>query len=123
MLAEWMAMFLRELPAGSLIAVDDVQFGYDDPNTTRFVAALVEATKDMVRWLIAVRSANELPLGEWLAQGDMEIPIDRVDLGLISCDPLAATRSRISSMLALGSGVPEVEVLQPGLTADEMPVA
>ena len=45
-LAEWMMMFLRELPAGTLIAIDDAHFGGEDLQTTRFIAALVDGTKD-----------------------------------------------------------------------------
>src|SRR5450631_4074411 len=63
-LAEWLMMFLRELPADTLIAIDDAQFGNDDPQTTQFVATLVDGTKDAVKWLIAIRSAHDdLPLG------------------------------------------------------------
>jgi hypothetical protein len=85
-LAEWLMMFLRELPADTLIAIDDAQFGNDDPQTTRFVAALVDGTKDPVKWLIALRSAHDLPLGEWLAQGEMELPLDSVDLAFTAGD-------------------------------------
>jgi hypothetical protein len=79
-LADWMALFFRELPSNTLIVLDDVQFGCDDAHTTSFVAALVAATKDVVSWLVAIRSVDDLPVGEWLASGDMELPVDRLDL-------------------------------------------
>ena len=83
-LADWMALFFRELPSNTLIVLDDVQFGCDDAHTTRFVAALVAATKDVVSWIVAIRSVDDLPVGEWLASGDMELPVDRVDLAFTS---------------------------------------
>jgi len=140
-LAEWVAMFLRELRAGSLIVIDDVQFGKDDPHTTRFVAVLVDETKDAVRWLIATRSAEELPLGEWLAQGDMELPVDRVDLAFTASEVrdliMAMGSADIAGgvidqwlsalegwptaiVLALASTAFGFGLLQPVLTADDM---
>src|SRR5664279_5359021 len=140
-LAEWMMMFVRELPADTLIAIDDAQFGNDDPQTTRFIAALVDGTKDRTRWLIAIRSAYNLPLGEWFAQGDMGLPLDSIDLAF-TADEL---RSLVGTMelkdvagsvldqwrdaldgwptailLALSSGIFELGAPPPGLTADEL---
>jgi ATP/maltotriose-dependent transcriptional regulator MalT len=140
-LAEWLMMFLRELPADTLIAIDDAQFGNDDPQTTRFIAALVDGTKDHTKWLIAIRSAYNLPLGEWFAQGDMGLPLDSIDLAF-TADEL---RSLVGTMelkdvagsvldqwrdaldgwptailLALSSGIFELGAPPPGLTPDEL---
>lgn len=140
-LADWLALFVRELPPNSLITLDDVQFSNDDPHTARFVAALVGATKDSVRWLIAVRSADDLPLGEWLAQGEMELPLDSVDLaftadeignfaGATGLTNIAGTvldqwlRALdgwpTAIRLALSFGASELGVPPPQLTAGEM---
>jgi len=133
-------MFVRELPAGTVIAIDDAQFENDDPQTTQFVAALVDGTKDTVKWLIAIRSAHDLPLGEWLAQGEMELPLDSVDLAftadelrtLIEASGLTDIETPVvtqwlrtldgwptATLLALRSGIPELGAPPPGLTADE----
>ncbi len=140
-LAEWLMMFLRELPADTLIAIDDAQFGNDDPQTTRFVAALVDGTKDPVKWLIALRSAHDLPLGEWLAQGEMELPLDSVDLAftagdlrnLVGAMGLTGVAESVldqwlaaldgwpaAILLALSTGISEFGVPPPGLTADDI---
>jgi hypothetical protein len=140
-LAEWMMIFVRELPAGTLIAIDDAQFENDDPQTAQFVAALVDGTKDTVKWLIATRSARDLPLGEWLAQGEMELPLDSVDLAftadelrtLIESSELTDIEETVvdqwlrtldgwptAILLALSSGIPELGAPPPGLEADEM---
>jgi hypothetical protein len=140
-LAEWLIIFLRELPANTLIAIDDAQFGNDDPQTTRFVTALVDGTKDTVKWLIAIRSAHGLPLGEWLAQGEMGLPIDSVDLAFTAAELRslvgAAELTHVADsvldqwlaavdgwptaiLLALNTGISDFGVPPPGLTADDI---
>jgi len=79
-LAEWLALFITDLPPTSLIAIDDMQFGSVDPRIPKFVTALIDQTKQRVRWLVSSRSWQDLPIDVWVAQGDMELPVDEVDL-------------------------------------------
>ena len=116
MLADWLAIFVNDLPPTALIAIDDMQFGYVDPHVPHFVTALIDQTKQRIRWLVSSRSWQHLPIDSWLAQGDMELPIDEVDLEFTADDvrELAALKHSSTS--------PDDEILQL-LTAQLGPIA
>ena len=77
-LAAWVATHIRALD--TLIVLDDLHNGEQDPEISRFVSALVDRTKDGPRWLFSSRSALELPIASWLAYGDSDLVVDAVDL-------------------------------------------
>ena len=77
-LAAWIATHLRGLDA--LLVVDDLHNGEADAEISRFVAALVEQTRDGPRWLFSSRTPLQLPLASWLAYGDSDLVVDAVDL-------------------------------------------
>jgi len=115
-LANWLAIFVNDLPTTALIAIDDMQFGYVDPHIPHFVTALIDQTKQRIHWLLSSRSWQNLPIDSWVAQGDMELPIDEVDLEFTADDvrELAALTSSATS--------PDPEVLQR-LTSQLGPIA
>lgn len=77
-LAAWVATHIRTLD--TLIVVDDLHNGEDDPEISRFIAALVDRTKDGPRWLFSSRSPLQLPVASWLAYGESDLLVDAVDL-------------------------------------------
>jgi LuxR family maltose regulon positive regulatory protein len=77
-LAAWAATHIRMLD--TLIVVDDLHNGENDPEISRFIAAVVDRTKDGPRWLFSSRSPLQLPVASWLAYGESDLVVDAVDL-------------------------------------------
>jgi len=77
-LAAWAATHIRALD--TLIVIDDLHNGENDPEISRFVTALVDRTKDGPRWLFSSRSPLQLPVASWLAYGESDLVVDAVDL-------------------------------------------
>ncbi len=77
-LAAWMHAHIK-MYSGT-IAVDDLHVGEPDPQITKFLVSLIERTKGRARWILASRSSLDLPVGSWLAYGEMDLPIDESDL-------------------------------------------
>lgn len=77
-LAAWAATHIRTLD--TLIVIDDLHVGENDPEVSRFVTTLVDRTKDGPRWLFSSRSPLQLPVASWLAYGESDLVIDAVDL-------------------------------------------
>jgi hypothetical protein len=53
---------VTDLPPTSLIAIDAMQFGSVDPRIPQFVTALIDHTKQRVRWIVSWRSRHDLPI-------------------------------------------------------------
>jgi LuxR family maltose regulon positive regulatory protein len=77
-LAGWVATHIRSLD--TLLVIDDLHHGEDDPEISRFIAALVDRTKGGPRWLFSSRSPLQLPVASWLAYGESDLVVDAVDL-------------------------------------------
>ncbi|MBV9720079.1 MAG: AAA family ATPase [Candidatus Eremiobacteraeota bacterium] len=77
-LARWMHAHLESFCG--VVAIDDLHLADTDPEVARFLAALIDRTKDKIRWVIASRSTTGLPVGTWLAYRDAEMPVDEHDL-------------------------------------------
>lgn len=77
-MAAWMHAHVKTYVG--LIAIDDLHIAESDPEISRFLVSLIESTKGRARWVIASRSSLDLPVGSWLAYGDMDISIDEQDL-------------------------------------------
>jgi LuxR family transcriptional regulator, maltose regulon positive regulatory protein len=77
-LAAWASTHIRQLD--TLIVIDDLHNGENDPEISRFIAALVDRTKDGPRWLFSSRSPLQLPVASWLAYGESDLVVDAVDL-------------------------------------------
>ncbi|HET7813062.1 MAG TPA: LuxR C-terminal-related transcriptional regulator [Candidatus Baltobacteraceae bacterium] len=78
-LAMWMHAHIKTFTG--VIAIDDLQLAENEPEITRFLVSLIERTKGRVRWIISSRSVLDLPVGSWLAYGEMDLGIDEHDLG------------------------------------------
>ena len=78
-LAMWMHAHIKAF--SGLIAIDDLQHAEQDPEITRFLVSLIERTRGRIRWMLSSRSALDLPVGSWLAYGEMDLGIDEHDLG------------------------------------------
>ncbi|MGD1066461.1 MAG: hypothetical protein ABR975_06555, partial [Vulcanimicrobiaceae bacterium] len=77
-LGTWAATHVRTL--NTTITLDDLHVGEGDPEVSRFVATLIERTRDGPRWLLSSRSPLELPVASWLAYGESDLMVDAVDL-------------------------------------------
>ncbi|MFN2450431.1 MAG: LuxR C-terminal-related transcriptional regulator [Candidatus Baltobacteraceae bacterium] len=77
-LAMWMHAHIKAF--NGIVAIDDLQLAEADPEITRFLVSLIERTKGRVRWLLSSRSALDLPVGSWLAYGEMDLGVDEQDL-------------------------------------------
>lgn len=77
-MARWVAANIERF--NGVIAVDDFHRAADDPEISRFLASLIARTKSHVQWVIATRSALDLPVASWLAYGDAHFLIGDRDL-------------------------------------------
>lgn len=77
-LAMWFHAHVK--PFTGIIAIDDLHFAEADPEISKFLVSLIERTKGRIKWIIASRSALDLPVGSWLAYGEMDLNIDEQDL-------------------------------------------
>lgn len=77
-LAMWMHAHIKTYTG--IIAIDDLHIAENDPEICRFVVSLIERTKGRTRWMLASRSSLDLPVGSWLAYGEMDLGIDEQDL-------------------------------------------
>ncbi len=77
-LAMWMQAHLEEYRG--TIAIDDLHYAEADRQVCAFICSLIERTKTRIRWILASRSSLDLPLGSWLAYGQMGLPVDEQDL-------------------------------------------
>lgn len=77
-LAMWMHAHIKTFTG--VIAIDDLHLAEGDAEVSRFLVSLIDRTKGRARWIIASRSTLDLPVGSWLAYGDMDLNIDEQDL-------------------------------------------
>lgn len=77
-LAMWMHAHIKTFTG--VIAIDDLHVAENDPEVSKFLVSLIERTKGRARWIIASRSSLDLPVGSWLAYGEMDLNIDEQDL-------------------------------------------
>jgi LuxR family maltose regulon positive regulatory protein len=77
-LAMWMHAHIKAYTG--VIAIDDLHLAENDPEISKFLVSLIERTKGRARWVIASRSSLDLPVGSWLAYGEMDLNIDEQDL-------------------------------------------
>ena len=89
-LAQWLDAHL-ELFTG-VIAIDDLHVADGDPQVAGFLTALIERSKERVRWIIASRSTAGLPVGSWLAYRDAELPVDEHELRFSLAEVAQAAR-------------------------------
>ncbi len=109
-LARWMDAHLESF--SGTIAVDDLHLA--DAEVTKFLAALIESSKDRVRWILATRSTTGLPVGTWLAYRDADLPIGEADLRFTPDEAREAARTlhcvlgegELEELLALTEGWP-----------------
>lgn len=77
-LAMWMHAHIKTFTG--IIAIDDLHIAENEPEISKFLVSLIERTKGRARWVIASRSSLDLPVGSWLAYGEMDLNIDEQDL-------------------------------------------
>jgi ATP/maltotriose-dependent transcriptional regulator MalT len=77
-LAMWMHAHIKTFTG--VIAIDDLHIAENDPEISKFLVSLIDRTKGRARWIIASRSSLDLPVGSWLAYGEMDLNIDEQDL-------------------------------------------
>ena len=79
-MAAWLAEHLRETPR--TIVIDNYHHCEHDPTIAAFLAGVIERTRTNTRWILATRSAAQLPFATWLAHGDADVPIGENTLRL-----------------------------------------
>lgn len=77
-LAMWMHAHIKTF--NGVVAIDDLHLAENDPQISKFLVSLIERTKGRARWVIASRSTLDLPVGTWLAYGEMDLTVDEQDL-------------------------------------------
>jgi ATP/maltotriose-dependent transcriptional regulator MalT len=77
-LAMWMHAHIKTFTG--VIAIDDLHIAETNPEISKFLSSLIDRTKGRARWVIASRSTLDLPVGSWLAYGEMDLNIDEQDL-------------------------------------------
>lgn len=111
-LAMW--MFAHAKAFQGVIAIDDFHLTENDPEIARFLVSLIERTKGTARWVIASRSTTNLPVGSWLAYGDMDLTVDDQDLRFTVDEARAAAKAsrvavredELSEILSMTAGWP-----------------
>jgi DNA-binding CsgD family transcriptional regulator len=111
-LAMWMHAHIKAFTG--VIAIDDLHIAENDPEISKFIVSLIERTKGRARWIIASRSSLDLPVGSWLAYGDMDLNIDEQDLRFTLEEARQAAKStrvgirdeELSSILQMTEGWP-----------------
>lgn len=111
-LAMWMHAHVKTFTG--VIAIDDLQLAENEPEITRFLVSLIERTKGRVRWIISSRSVLDLPVGSWLAYGEMDLGIDEHDLGFTieearqtaKASRVAVRDEELQQILSMTSGWP-----------------
>jgi ATP/maltotriose-dependent transcriptional regulator MalT len=111
-LAMWMHSHIKSYTG--MIAVDDLHTTEADPEVTRFLSSLIDRTKGRTRWLLASRSTLDLPVGSWLAYGDMDLTVDEQDLRFTLDEARQAARAvrvavrdeELSELLSMIDGWP-----------------
>ena len=78
-LATWLGGHLRRF--NGTIVLDDLHIATAaDPRVGPLLSALIEDSADDLRWIIASRSATDLPVASWIAYGTAQMPIEESDL-------------------------------------------
>ncbi len=111
-LAMWLHAHIKTFTG--VIAIDDLHVAEGDPQISKFVVSLIERTKGRLNWVIASRSSLDLPVGSWLAYGEMDLNIDEQDLRFTTEEArVAAKASRVgvrdeelAQILAMTEGWP-----------------
>ena len=86
-LAAWFAEHLGNVPR--TIVIDDLHHCTGADAVFAFLAGAIERTGTHVRWIVAVRLSEDLPLSSWFARGDAARPIDENVLRLTENEALA----------------------------------
>jgi ATP/maltotriose-dependent transcriptional regulator MalT len=110
-LAAWAFAHIKDFDG--TIVIDDFHEAKDS-NCSRFLADLVDRSKETTRWLIATRETLELPVASWLAYGHMDLPIDEVDLKITADEAaelakfvgIAMRQTDITELVSLTDGWP-----------------
>jgi ATP/maltotriose-dependent transcriptional regulator MalT len=83
-MARWIAANIEHFEG--VIAIDDFHRAANDPEISRFVAALIGRTKSHVQWVIATRTALDIPVASWLGYGDVHFVVGDRDLTFSSAE-------------------------------------
>lgn len=111
-LAMWLHAHIKTF--AGVIAIDDLHVAENDPEISKFLVSLIERTKGRVSWVIASRSSLDLPVGSWLAYGEMDLNIDEQDLRFTTEEARVAAKSsrvgvrdeELAQILAMTEGWP-----------------
>jgi ATP/maltotriose-dependent transcriptional regulator MalT len=77
-LSTWMGEHVRHLR--TVIALDNAYRAESDPQIASFLTRLIEASTPYLRWILACRSPDLLPLPGWMAFRRMDVPIEDSEL-------------------------------------------
>lgn len=110
-LSRWM---LEHLKTPLTIVVDDLHNAADDARSIDFLTRVIDRSAGRTRWIVASRSALDLPVASWLAYEKADEPVSEADLRFTTGEALAA-----ADETAIGEGGAE-ELLR---LTDGWPVA
>jgi ATP/maltotriose-dependent transcriptional regulator MalT len=112
-LAAWFARHLAGV-TGTIILDDFHQAG--DVQAAKFVTRAIERSPETVRWVVASRSLDDLPVASWLAHGIASLPLDGSVLRLTS-DEAGEIAARMSPEISPES-IAQLHASTDGLAAD-----
>ena len=88
-IASWLAVLLKKYVG--VIALDDLHLAV--PEVGKLLIDLISRTSEDLSWVMATRDPLELPVASWLAYGQMDMPIDEVDLKLTFDEAMDAAQA------------------------------
>jgi ATP/maltotriose-dependent transcriptional regulator MalT len=62
------------------VVIDDLHRSFEDKTVMNFLVRLIESTASWIKWVFASRETPDMPLGTWVANGRMALPITDYEL-------------------------------------------
>jgi ATP/maltotriose-dependent transcriptional regulator MalT len=90
-LSDWIAGVIAEFDG--TIVLDDFHHAEAGEYCAQLLTALIDRTKQRVRWVVVARSTQHLPVSSWLVYGDIGVPINEADLRLTAVEALEAAKA------------------------------
>ena len=86
-MSRWLSEHLK---TALTIVIDDLHNAADDARTISVLSRVIDRSSARVKWIIASRSALDLPVSSWIAYEKADEPINETDLRFTTGEALAA---------------------------------
>jgi LuxR family maltose regulon positive regulatory protein len=92
----WVLDHLRGVYA--TVILDDLHHALANPRGAALIAGMIDRTQPRIRWVLATRNADALPVARWMADGVTTLPVDEDDLRITLDELATAARERGSDL-------------------------